>query len=78
MGYLQLLQHLHILVNVIVTITSNIAVVTVVYSQRSMGKLVPYTQALSMGSPAPFNLKCKKSNIIVPAMVNTLYILKQH
>ena len=31
-GYLQLLQHLHILVNVIVTITSNITIVTFVHS----------------------------------------------
>ena len=56
-GHPQLLQHLHILVNLVVTVTSNIGILTVVCSQRGVGKLVPDAQSLSVGSPAPFNLK---------------------
>lgn len=56
-GHLQCLQHLHVLINLVVTITSNVAIVTAVSPQGSMGKLVPDTQSLSMCSPGPFNLK---------------------
>lgn len=55
-GHLQPPQHSHILLHLMITITGNISCVIIEHSKRSVGKLIPDTEALSICSPAPLNL----------------------
>lgn len=53
---LQLLQYCHILINLVVTIASNITVVSVDRPTGSMRKLIPDAESFSMRPPPSFNL----------------------